>query len=235
MRAYVSARVDLAKLSARRALLGVANWALAVLLASGLCLTAIVFLFYGVAEGLGQWLQRPWLGYLVTGASLLLLLAITVMVVARQRRSESKRLRKEADQATENFKEAMKTLAPLEWTREHPWTSTGAAAAAGFVVAGAVTASQPGTSRFRPGAGDVHEPAKAVPPNEPSFILSALVSTTMSILKGALTPIVMDFVKELHLSEIFGVNLERRAQDGQNDGPEQQPDHPENGQPAENA
>jgi hypothetical protein len=68
---YLTARVDLFKLSILRLLLLGIVWLLAVVILAGLVLTGTVLLGVGLAEGLSRLFHSYWLGYLVAGAAIL--------------------------------------------------------------------------------------------------------------------------------------------------------------------
>lgn len=69
---YLGAKWARSKGNVRDGLLVFALAALLVLLLSGVFLIAIAFACYGAALALGQWLGRPWAGYLLCGGVLLL-------------------------------------------------------------------------------------------------------------------------------------------------------------------
>jgi hypothetical protein len=110
---------------------------LAIVLAAGIFLISLAFLMYGAATGLETvFVKQPWLSWVVTGGCFLLgpVLFFTV------RFSKGKQVPSElpALSATlmQKILDATDGIDIREWTRKHPYQSTGAAAAAGFVVAG---------------------------------------------------------------------------------------------------
>ena len=79
---YFEAKGEQFKISARKALLGIGLLPLALLVMAGVLLLGFVFIFYGAAQGLGQLLGgRLWLAYLITGSSLLILIALAFRYV----------------------------------------------------------------------------------------------------------------------------------------------------------
>lgn len=67
--AFLRAKKDGVALTLRQALKGIILTVLIILGATGALLTGIVFVFYGMAEGLGKAFGgREWLGYLIAGA-----------------------------------------------------------------------------------------------------------------------------------------------------------------------
>jgi len=75
---YLTAKADEAKLSARRAVLRAQIVIVCVLSAAGLIVAGVTLLFSGLAGGLGELFGRPWLGQLVSGALLVLLIALAM-------------------------------------------------------------------------------------------------------------------------------------------------------------
>ncbi|MDO8528061.1 MAG: hypothetical protein Q7T03_10305 [Deltaproteobacteria bacterium] len=101
---------------------------LAVAVAAGILLISVFFLMYGAATGLGTvFVDKPWLGWVITGGVFLSgpILFFTIHF--------SKPKKKPAD-----FSKTSEALLQqiLDATRKHPLQSTGAAAAAGFMVGG---------------------------------------------------------------------------------------------------
>src|SRR4030095_16214991 len=106
---YVKNQIDRAKLTARDLVGWIVLTCLAVLLAGSVLLTAVAFLFYGVALGLTQIFGgRDWAGYLTTGGGLLLILALTLKLErrAQKRKALKKRVKeyeKQLKRQTETF------------------------------------------------------------------------------------------------------------------------------------
>lgn len=113
---------------------------LAVIMTAGVLLLAISFLMYGAATGLKTvFVAQPWLGWMITGGVTL------VGSVTFLKYSISKAKKPPSDFSRMSETLLQKIIATIdgvdimEWTRNHPYQSTGAAAAAGFIAAGKET------------------------------------------------------------------------------------------------
>ena len=92
---FVSAKVDGLMLSARQLLIWAVLGIVGLLALAGLVVTAIVLCLGGAAGGLGSLLGgRLWLGQLVVGGGLLVLLTLSILIGVRtwQRRSRQQKV-----------------------------------------------------------------------------------------------------------------------------------------------
>lgn len=231
---YLSARIDLIGLFGRNLFFGVAVGALIVVLIGGIGLTAVVFLFYGAAEGVGHYVGDRWLGYLAMGGILTLFVVSAILLTMRGRKTAADRLKAEAKRTSDDLARMLRTIDPAAWTREHPWQSTGTAAVAGFVVAGGLKSPSPPSSP-PPSSLREEKAEKKEKETEPSILLSALATATVHVVQNALTPILSEALRESKLGEILGVDSQRRRQDGHHDGSDQKADGAENRQSPEDA
>jgi hypothetical protein len=71
---FATAQLDRLKLTVRNMIVLIALGVVALLAAGAVIITAVVLLIGGIAQGIGQWLEMPWLGNLLTGAAVLLIL-----------------------------------------------------------------------------------------------------------------------------------------------------------------
>jgi Putative Actinobacterial Holin-X, holin superfamily III len=83
---YLSARIDLAKLSIRRLIMMAALGVLALVAAGGLLLTAVVLLLVGIAHGIGNAFTpaKPWLGDLIVSVAVLAGTTLAVVLGVRK-------------------------------------------------------------------------------------------------------------------------------------------------------
>lgn len=105
--AYLGAKWARSKGSLRDGLFGLALSALLVLLIAGIFLTSIVFVLYGTALGLSEWLGgKTWAGFLLSGGILLLggTAFLTFKIKSLRRASLNKKLG-EYEQKLERQKE----------------------------------------------------------------------------------------------------------------------------------
>lgn len=200
---YVSARLALTGLSVRRALFSPVVWALFVLWTSGVWFLAVAFLLHGLAGGVGEFMGRPWLGYTLIGVIAVPGVALLVFGTLRRHAKETRRLKSEIVQARNDLACVFRGLDPVVWSRAHPWQSTGAAALGGFLVAGMITpcGAKDGSDRPRAGEGAMRTPIDDLK----RIAVSEAAAVGRHVLEGALTPIVIDFLRESRLGEALGV------------------------------
>lgn len=110
---------------------------LAVILAAGILLISVSFLMYGIVSGLETvFVVRPWLAWVITGGVFLL----STLLFFKIHFSKTKKIPSNLSNIPQSFLQkiidATQGVDIREWTRKHPYESTGAAAAAGFIVAG---------------------------------------------------------------------------------------------------
>lgn len=109
---------------------------LAVVLAAGILLIAVSFLMFGVATGLGTaFVSAPWLGWVITGCVFLL----GPLFYLKVHFSKTKKAPSDLSKVSETLQKIIEVAHGIdirEWTRNHPYQSTGAAAAAGFIAGG---------------------------------------------------------------------------------------------------
>ena len=75
---YLVAKADEAKSSARSAMLRAQMVIVGVLTVAGLIVAGVTLLFIGLAGGLGEAFGKPWLGQLVSGLILILVVALAI-------------------------------------------------------------------------------------------------------------------------------------------------------------
>ena len=75
---YVAAKADEAKLSARRLVLHAELIIVGLLAAAGLIVTGVSLVFIGLAGGVGEMSGKPWLGQVVSGSFLIVLVGFAV-------------------------------------------------------------------------------------------------------------------------------------------------------------
>jgi uncharacterized membrane protein len=80
---FVSAKVDSAVLSARRLAVWAVLGIVGLIALTGLIVTAIVLALNGVANGLAVLFGRLWLGQLVVGSGILILLVLSILIGVR--------------------------------------------------------------------------------------------------------------------------------------------------------
>lgn len=81
---YLSVQADQVRLRIRRAVMAAVLGLLAMIGGTALLVTAIVILLAGIGGGLGELFGgRVWLGYLVTGLAVVILLGLTLLAVTR--------------------------------------------------------------------------------------------------------------------------------------------------------
>jgi hypothetical protein len=88
---YVSAQAGLVGAKARQAVLAVVILAIAALMGAAATVTAMVLLLVGAAEGLARLFGgRPWLGNLVLGFAILLLIVVGTWLAIRGARNRAR-------------------------------------------------------------------------------------------------------------------------------------------------
>ena len=75
---YLTTRADETKRSARRVVLHTQLVIVGVLAAAGLIVAGVTLVFIGLAGGLGEAFGKPWLGQLVSGLILILVVALAI-------------------------------------------------------------------------------------------------------------------------------------------------------------
>lgn len=101
---------------------------LAVVLTAGVFFISISFLMYGAATGLETvFVAQPWLGWVITGGVFILGMILFLKIHFSKTKNPSSDFLKISNDV-------------MEWVQKYPYQSTGAAAAAGFIVAGKETA-----------------------------------------------------------------------------------------------
>jgi len=75
---YLRAQTDKVAYSFKKALRAALFGFILIVLFFGIVLCSVAFLFYGAAMALNAWLGIPWLGYLIVGATMLLILGLWI-------------------------------------------------------------------------------------------------------------------------------------------------------------
>ena len=160
LRAYARIRIARLKLAAAEKLLTVVAVAFGVVMALAFVAAAVVFLFAGIAGGLGEATGKPWLGSLITGAAAIALIAVAFLIgrsrlkakiipdEAKEKPREqapvttdaSKTLEEREDAQLARVREAANVLkragaaAGDRVSRDYPWTLPAAGFLAGFLA-----------------------------------------------------------------------------------------------------
>jgi membrane protein implicated in regulation of membrane protease activity len=114
---------------------------LAVILAAGVLLMSIFFLMYGAAIGLATvFVAQPWLGWVLTGIAFLISAIVYLKIHFSKQHKALLESPKQSGTMIQKIIDSMEGIDVKEWTRQHPYQSTGAAAALGFMAAGKETA-----------------------------------------------------------------------------------------------
>jgi hypothetical protein len=138
------ARAERARRNFLRKAVGIGLLAFGGIVATTLALAATWQLARGLAQGIGAWTGRAWLGDLLSGLLLLaLVLGLAAFALARSKPGPEQALEtteREAwdglkNSATELGEDLVQTLRVRETVREHPYVSLGGGLAAGFALA----------------------------------------------------------------------------------------------------
>src|SRR5262245_30004654 len=121
-----------------------AGVAILAILGIGLLTTSGAFLLYGIAEGLNEVLERPWLGYLVTGFVFILAILAFLLIQIRS--------------AKRTAANPSPLFDPRAWVHMYPLPSAGVAMAAGFVTAAAAPSGPKGEEGKEPGETPFWDP-----------------------------------------------------------------------------
>jgi len=149
---YLGTKVDSLKSLVKEGLIDLFTEASFVFFGMTTLLIAVSFLMYGIAMVVGGALGGElWLGFVITGGSVVLVKLFYSKLLSLRTREES------VENKTNHYdKELMATAAFLEtsrnlrqslsemvdvkkWTRKHPFYSMGVSAATGFIIAGSLT------------------------------------------------------------------------------------------------
>ena len=173
------------KAMARENVISLAIKASLIFLGATTIIVAISFLMYGTAKGISNAFGfDPWLGSLITGAVFLLAASLLFTFISFMARKESLKRKAEQKEAAETLARKFSELVDIKkWTREYPLYSTGAAAAAGFTLSGAIS------------------PAPCQTPNlseepRPEGIQSPIIAMVLALAEDILKEAVVPFVKE---------------------------------------
>jgi len=110
---------------------------LAVILAAGILLISASFVMYGAATGLESvFVAQPWLAWVITGGVFLLGAILFLTAHFSKTKKVTSDFSKISGTLIQKILETTDGIDIKEWTRKHPYQSTGAAAAAGFIAAG---------------------------------------------------------------------------------------------------
>ena len=106
----------------------------ASIFAAGIFLISVSFLMYGAAVGLGTvFVAQPWLGWILIGGFFLLGSLLFFKIYFSKKKKAPSDISKMSGALIQKLIDATDLK---EWIRKHPYQSTGAAAAAGFIAAG---------------------------------------------------------------------------------------------------
>ncbi|MDO8462291.1 MAG: hypothetical protein Q7S98_05470 [Deltaproteobacteria bacterium] len=109
---------------------------LAVILTAGVLLISASFLMYGVATGLeALFVSQPWLGWVITGGVFFLGPALFLKGYFFKVKKIQSDFSKMRATLIRKIIDAIDSINIREWTRKHPYQSTGTAAAVGFIAA----------------------------------------------------------------------------------------------------
>lgn len=111
-----------------------------IFLGAVVVLVAVPFLMFGAALGLSEAFDVSlWLGLVLTGASFLLLTFFFFLFASISAQKKILKKKAETKAAVESLWHQVATMSDLkQWTQQYPFCSTGAAAAFGFSLSGAM-------------------------------------------------------------------------------------------------
>lgn len=105
-----------------------------VVLTTMIFLLSVFFLMFGIAKGLESlFVDRAWISWLITGGSFILAtLLFLKLYVSSPKQSQTKSFLPDE----KLIQEIIDTLDIKSWAKKYPYQTTGAAALAGFIIAG---------------------------------------------------------------------------------------------------
>jgi len=172
---YIDTKIDGLKTYIKEYLFSLFTLLSSIFFGITILLIAISFFIYGIAIGLGEALGgRLWLGFIITGGSLLLgKLIFSKLILFKRRKNREKN--------------TAQNTGLRNWIRKYPFCSTGIVAATGFIFSARV--SSPPLKET--------DPLKTTPKKSSSSFITSLVKLAKDILKESMIPIVKE-----HLTSI---------------------------------
>ena len=185
---YSGSVIGHARALAREGVVSVALTASLILLGAAIMLIAVLFFMFGAAKGLGVVLGVDiWIGFLMTGTVFFLSTLLLFIFIIFMGRKKILKKRIEQKEAAEMLACRISEITDVRsWVQEHPLCSTGAAAAAGFTLSGAImpNASYKGNA--------LESPSESCATGQQGFLVGMVLAVAGDILKEVVVPMLRE-------------------------------------------